>query len=103
MMGKLVRDLIPDIIEADGKIAVTEILDDYSYFLELEIKLKEEVEEYLNATNKTEAIEELADIMEVMLALEKVLEGNIEEVRRNKAEKRGGFEDKIYLIEVKNN
>lgn len=100
-MGKLVRDLIPNIIEADDKIAVTRIMDDTEYLIELERKLKEEVEEYLQTDNEIDAIEELADIMEVILALAEVYDGDVEAVRKAKADKRGGFEDKIYLIEVK--
>ena len=103
MMGKLVRDLIPDIIEADGKIAVTRTLDEYEYIVELEAKLKEEVEEFLQTCNITDAMEELADVLEVVLALNDTLGGNVEEVRKAKADKRGGFKHRIYLEEVKNN
>jgi predicted house-cleaning noncanonical NTP pyrophosphatase (MazG superfamily) len=48
-------------------------------------------------------VEELADLLEIIQALAKHHGSSIEEVekvRKEKAEKRGGFEDKIFLIEV---
>lgn len=48
--NKLVRDNIPNIIEAKGEIPVTKILDDNTYKIELEKKLNEEYHEVLEAT-----------------------------------------------------
>ena len=51
----------------------------------------------------TDAIEELADLLEIMHALAEYHGSSIEEVekvRQEKADKRGGFKEKIYLIEV---
>lgn len=101
--NKLVRDRIPEIIENSGKKFTTKILDDAQYELELKKKLKEEMEEYQNASNDNEALEELADLLELMHALAKVHGASMEEVekiRQDKASKRGGFEEKIFLIEV---
>lgn len=50
-----------------------------------------------------EALEELADILELMHALSRIHGASIEEVdkiREEKAAKRGGFDEKIFLIEV---
>lgn len=44
--NKLVRDKIPEIIEADGKTCKTKILSDEEYIAALETKLNEEVAEY---------------------------------------------------------
>ena len=63
--NKLVRDRIPEIIESNGEFAKTIILEDEEYINQLNIKLKEEVSEYLLDNN----IEEIADIMEVLLAI----------------------------------
>lgn len=101
--NKLVRDRIPEIIHESGKESKTKILDDKSYKLELKKKLREELEEYENATSNDEALEELADLLELMHALAKTHDVNIDEVeriRKEKAEKRGGFDEKIFLIEV---
>ncbi|MDF2652441.1 MAG: phosphoribosyl-ATP pyrophosphohydrolase [Paenibacillus sp.] len=99
--NKLVRDLIPQIIDKKNKSLTTRILNDSEYILELKNKLGEEVEEYLSASNDQDAIEELADIMELLHALAEVHGASpqdLEKVRAHKAEQRGGFKDRIYLI-----
>ena len=98
MMGKLVRDKIPDIIRAAGKEPIIRILPQEGYLQELDRKLDEEVAEY--QADKT--IEEMADIVEVLFAICEARGYSIEElmqVREMKKEKRGGFKDRIYWIE----
>ena len=63
--NKLVRDLIPEVIEADWKKCETEIVYGEEKTKFLEDKLKEEVDEYLEDKN----LEELADVMEVLFGL----------------------------------
>lgn len=96
---KLVRDHIPEIIEASGKTCVTETLSDEDYLRMIDAKLDEELAEYHNDQN----IEELADLMEVIYAAA-IARGytidQLENVRTEKAEKRGGFQKKILLLEV---
>jgi predicted house-cleaning noncanonical NTP pyrophosphatase (MazG superfamily) len=101
--NKLVRDRIPEIIEKEGKTFSTRILDKEDYLNELQKKSKEELVEYLSANNDEEALEELADVMEILYALSEVHGFNpekLEEVRKRKAEKRGGFQERIFLIDV---
>ena len=62
--NKLVRDKIPEIIEASGKICEMDILSDEEYLQMLDKKLDEELAEYHQEQN----IEELADILEVLYA-----------------------------------
>ena len=97
--NKLVRDRIPEIIEASGSTCVTEILSDEDYLRMLDAKLDEELAEY----HKDQNIEELADLLEVIraaaIARGYTLE-QLEQVRAEKAAKRGGFEKKIVLKEV---
>ena len=97
--NKLVRDRIPEIIEASGKSCVTEILSDEAYLRLLDAKLDEELAEYHSDQN----IEELADLLEVIYAAAMArgytLE-QLESVRAAKAEKRGAFVNKILLKEV---
>ena len=100
---KLVRDRIPQIIEATGKKYTTRVLNDKEYIDELKKKSFEELQEYVETDTKEDAIEELADVLEIMHALAEYHGSSmeeIEEVRRSKAAKRGGFKEKIYLIEV---
>ena len=62
--NKLVRDRIPEIIEASGKICATEILSDEAYLRMVDDKLDEELAEY----HRDQTIEELADLLEVIYA-----------------------------------
>ncbi|MCM3093044.1 MULTISPECIES: nucleoside triphosphate pyrophosphohydrolase [unclassified Cytobacillus] len=101
--NKLVRDQIPEIIEKTGKKFSTRILDDNEYIKELKKKGFEELQEYVETNNNEDAIEELADVLEIIHALAEYHGASIEEVeevRKQKAEKRGGFKEKIFLIEV---
>ncbi|WP_035019829.1 nucleoside triphosphate pyrophosphohydrolase [Anoxybacillus flavithermus] len=101
--NKLVRDLIPKIIEEAGKTFTTRTLSDEEYRQELRKKAFEELEEYMNASDDVTAVEELADLLEIIHALAKCHGATIEQVeavRASKAEKRGGFKEKIFLIEV---
>ena len=98
--NKLVRDRIPEIIEASGKSCATEILSDEDYLKMLDAKLDEELAEY----HKDKNIEELADLLEVIRACAVARGSSVEElerVRKEKAAKRGGFEKKILLKEVR--
>lgn len=96
---KLVRDRIPEIIEASGKKCVCATLSDEDYLAMLDAKLNEELSEY----QESKSMEELADLLEVIRAVAAARGSSIEEVeaiRYDKAEKRGGFEKKILLTEV---
>lgn len=97
---KLVRDRIPEIIEAGGKTCVCEILSDEDYTSLLDQKLNEELAEY----QESKSLEELADLLEVMQAVVKARGWTLkelEQVRADKAAKRGGFEKKVLLKEVR--
>lgn len=101
--NKLVRDKIPEVITKTGKDFSTKVLSESEYVIELKKKLGEELQEYMEATNDEEAIEELADILELLQAASKMHGSSVEaleQVRKDKAEKRGGFEKRIFLIEV---
>lgn len=98
--NKLVRDKIPEVIKVnEGKRANTRILDDEEYLKELNIKLKEEVNEYLESGE----VEELCDIEEVLralVALKGVTYQEFDKLRLSKVEKKGAFKDKIFLESV---
>lgn len=101
--NKLVRDHIPQVIEAAGKTFTMRTLSDEEYRQELRKKAFEELEEYVQAKDDTAAIEELADLLEIIHALAECHGATIEQVeavREEKAEKRGGFREKLFLIEV---
>ena len=97
--SKLVRDRIPEIIEASGKTCVTEILSDEEYLKMIDAKLDEELAEYHQDQN----LEELADLTEVIRAAVIARGYTLEDLERVRAEKtaeRGGFEKMILLKEV---
>lgn len=97
--NKLVRDRIPEIIESSGKTCTTEILSPEKYLRMLDAKLDEELAEY----HEDQSIEELADLLEVIHAAA-VARGytleDLEQIRAEKAAKRGGFEKRILLKTV---
>ena len=63
--NKLVRDRIPEIMINKGCKPVTRILNDEDYLNELNKKILEEVNEYLESGE----VEELADVCEVLYAI----------------------------------
>ncbi len=100
---KLVRDKIPEIILADGQTPETRILSDEEYRTRLLEKLVEEAKELLESNGD---MGERADVAEVLKALDTSLNfsaEDIEDARSHKAEKRGGFEQKIFLEKVETN
>lgn len=104
--NKLVRDLIPQVIKSTGKGCRTRILDEDEYKKELVIKLKEESEEYYSAQEPKQSLEELADMLEVIRALATVHGATweqLEALREQKAKARGGFQERVYLIDVDDN
>lgn len=97
--NKLVRDKIPEVIKSKGGKFIIHVADDDEYYKKLKEKLLEEVNEFLKNDNE----EEVADILEVIYAIlvsKNVNKEKIEEIRKKKADKRGGFEKKIILEEA---
>ncbi|MBP1564581.1 MAG: nucleoside triphosphate pyrophosphohydrolase [Oscillospiraceae bacterium] len=94
--NKLVRDLIPEIIEKSGKKCIVEVMDKDTYIEYLDKKLSEELNEY----QEDKSLEELADLLEVVYAVT-VARGysvdELEKLRAKKAEERGGFEKRLLL------
>lgn len=103
VFNKLVRDKIPEIIENNKEEAITKILSDEEYKIELLKKLKEETDEVLKASSKEEILEELSDTLEVIRCIAYSEGSNLEEIislMEIKKEKRGGFSNKIFLIKT---
>jgi predicted house-cleaning noncanonical NTP pyrophosphatase (MazG superfamily) len=100
--GKLVRDRIPEIIEADGRRAVVEVLDEARYREALLAKLSEEAAE-LAAADDDEVLDELADLYEVLRALTEQAGVDLTQVEERadaKGAERGRFRDRLYLVRV---
>lgn len=97
--NKLLRDRIPEIIESKGDSCKIRVLNDEEFLMALNTKLNEEVAEY----QESHSMEELADILEVMMAIAIASGHDWQEVlclRQKKAEERGGFYKKIFLEET---
>ena len=94
--NKLIRDKIPEIIEAAGKQCRVEVMNEEEFIDALDQKLDEELAEY----QADKSLEELADLLEVVYAVVVARGYSVEElesVRKEKAEERGGFEKRLRL------
>ncbi|PSL55531.1 putative house-cleaning noncanonical NTP pyrophosphatase (MazG superfamily) [Saccharothrix carnea] len=91
--GKLVRDLVPDLIRAEGGDPVVRRATPGEYRERLIAKLVEEAVEAAGAVGD-DLVEELADVLEVVHAISAhhgVPFDRIEAARVRKAVERGGF------------
>lgn len=98
--NKLVRDKIPENIDKiEGRKSNYKILEDKEYIEELDKKLFEEAHEFV----EEHSVEELADLMEIIYTIMKINNisiNDVENARKIKKDKKGGFNNKIYLIDV---
>ncbi|GAB4148807.1 MAG: hypothetical protein OHK0017_11920 [Patescibacteria group bacterium] len=103
-LPKLIRDKIPEIIlKKEGKKALTRVLEHDEFILYLKRKLVEEALETLNTNHedRVEFMREIADILEILAALQQELNLTDEEIatiRQEKAEKNGAFAEKLLFI-----
>ena len=95
--NKLVRDKIPENIDSEpGRKSKYRILNDGEYLAELNKKVLEEANEFIEENS----IEELGDLMEVINSIMKLKGYKMEDVHKSmkaKADKKGTFNNKIYL------
>jgi predicted house-cleaning noncanonical NTP pyrophosphatase (MazG superfamily) len=100
-MGKLVRDRIPEIIEAEGRTPHVRVLNDGEYVAALLHKLVEEVDD-LREAEPAQRLVEAADVYEILLAL-LALEGrtsaDLEAIADEKRQERGGFVERWWWEE----
>jgi predicted house-cleaning noncanonical NTP pyrophosphatase (MazG superfamily) len=100
VFNKVVRDRIPELISERGEKASTVRLVGDALDVALRRKLVEEALEALDARSGDETLEELADVLEVVHGICHALNqpmSAIEERRREKRKKRGGFESGLML------
>lgn len=94
---KLVRDRIPEIIRSAGEQPMVRVAAPDEYRKLLRAKLVEEVEEFLESDDPAE----LADVLEVLLALAAELDVDrerLEQMRAAKARERGGFAERVVWL-----
>ena len=103
---KLVRDLIPDIIKKHGKIPITRIVDGQDLRDAIGGKILEETHELFTEWRKGDnegILKESGDLLEIVLAALKLSGYDLEDLlnkQRERAEKRGGFKNGIFLESV---
>ena len=101
--NKLVRDLVPEKILMSGKTYTSKKLTGQAYIEALAKIGTEEIREFASMKEREHALESLADALEVIISLARA-EGatieDIERVRKQKEEERGGFQRGIYLLDV---
>jgi len=99
---KAIRDKIPQIISQSGNSCSIKKLSNAKFLVELEKKLGEELAEYQKSKNP----EELADIIEVIIAIARLRgtsQKKLERIRLKKLKSRGGFAKNLFLISTSDN
>ncbi|GAA4624473.1 hypothetical protein GCM10023196_024750 [Actinoallomurus vinaceus] len=95
-LEKLVRDRVPELIRAAGRVPEVRVAGDGEYRMLLHAKLYEEVGEFAESG----AVEELADILEVVYALAAangVEPDDLDRLRAAKAARNGSFAQRQVL------
>ena len=103
--NKLIRDNIPEIIKASGKECDVSVLNDDEYIAKLKEKIIEEAKETAEA-DPTEITGELADVLEIVEAIEKyygIEHSQVIDEKEKKAERNGKFEKRLLLKETREN
>lgn len=99
--NKLIRDKIPGIIAQDGAACKLRKLNKKEFTVELKKKLMEEAKEFFDADSRDKQIKELADILEVIITIEKELKIDshiVDKIRQERRIKRGSFDKRQFLI-----
>ena len=100
---KLIRDKLPEIMRASGLAVFDRRLDDEAFIAALREKLGEETAELLAADSRDELLGEMADVMEVILALAEahgIGAVEVEARRLAKLDERGGFDARVWNAAV---
>jgi predicted house-cleaning noncanonical NTP pyrophosphatase (MazG superfamily) len=99
--NKLVRDLVPGTLRAGGHEVSTRTLVGRELLEALRAKIDEEAAEYDTALDDEQAAVELADLLEVIMAIAKrrgLSEAAVQQVRAAKAAQRGAYDLGVFLI-----
>lgn len=99
---KLVRDKIPDSQRREGSNVEVRVLNDTEYIEALKQKIIEESKE-INASNRDEAVKELADLQEALDCMAEVLgaeKAEVVQIQTTKRDKAGSFKDRLFVETV---
>jgi predicted house-cleaning noncanonical NTP pyrophosphatase (MazG superfamily) len=98
--NKLVRDRIPNIIQATGGRYEVKAISEEEYLQALRHKLMEEAEEAATASSD-DLVLELADLYEVidaLLAAHGIERSSVMQMQEKRRIERGGFEERVFLL-----
>ncbi|MFT5037090.1 MAG: putative house-cleaning noncanonical NTP pyrophosphatase (MazG superfamily) [Candidatus Azotimanducaceae bacterium] len=99
--NKLIRDGIPDKIEKKGeKYEVRELSDTQEFHQELLKKIVEESHGVAHARTREEFLDEYADLMVVLMAVEKEMELSEADIKlaiEDNVTRKGKFEQRLFL------
>jgi predicted house-cleaning noncanonical NTP pyrophosphatase (MazG superfamily) len=101
--NKLVRDRVPAILLASGRKTVSKTVVGKELMAALRAKVDEEIAEYDAAVDDDRAADELADLLEVIMAIARQRgydEARIGELRAAKTLERGAFGMGYFLIKA---
>lgn len=102
--NKLIRDKVIDSISSQGRTPNIKILDNKSFETEICSKLVDEAKEVVGSIeDRGHLSEEIADVLEVIDAIIKTKNLNLDEIQKIKVDKRnqwGGFDKQIWLESV---
>ncbi len=97
-MAKLIRDKIPAIMAEKWQTANTYIANNDEYWERLKDKLLEEAQEVIEEWNIPEELADLTEVIHAICSARWISLEEVEKIRQEKREKRGGFEEKIILL-----
>lgn len=108
MLPKLVRDMVPKNIVADGKIPVCQYVDELNVEPYIFNKIREEVAELQYECtgielSKEKILEEFADVYEILDKLRSLYKIDDTQLRSAMTKKRnlcGAFDDNIVLLDI---
>ncbi|PFL47594.1 phosphoribosyl-ATP pyrophosphohydrolase [Bacillus cereus] len=86
--NKLIRNKVPQIIKANGKTPTTRSLPKDEYIKEICKKTEEEIKEYIEAKTKSDKLEELSDLLELINALAEQEGTTLEEISTTSEKKK---------------
>jgi len=98
IVGKLVRDKIPEIMRSEGRNPEVEQISGERLRIALKDKLVEEANELLYAEDITEELADVLEVAEALMIEYRLDPGRVDAVRADKRASRGGFASGRYLI-----
>lgn len=101
---KLIRDRAYEMMRDAGvEMKLKENISEEEVVSYYKKKVLEEAQEVVDAKDREELVEEMADCLEIIKGLAKVLDidfADIEKARREKIEKKGSFDNRIIVEDV---